>query len=271
MAEPLKPSRSTPTEQLLALIETLRGVNGCPWDKKQTPQTMARYLIEEVYELVDAIMANNSAAVCEEAGDVLFQLLFIVNLFKESGYFDLKAVVENNIEKMVRRHPHVFGDGCANTPETVSRNWHKIKLAEKGAVERQSVLDTIPKNLPALLRASMVSERAAKTGFDWDDLSGVMAKTMEEWMEFVKALDTSNTSTGDDTVAMEFGDILFTMVNVARFAHIHPETALIRSIQKFEKRFIFMEAKATEAGRDIDRLTLQEMHKLWDEAKQTIG
>jgi tetrapyrrole methylase family protein/MazG family protein len=175
------------------------------------------------------------------------------------------------MEKMVRRHPHVFGDVSANTPETVSKNWDKIKLAEKGGVERQSVLSAIPKNLPALLRASMVSERAAKTGFDWDDISGVMAKTMEEWMEFAKALEASDDVTGSDAAAMEFGDILFTMVNVARFAHIHPETALIRSIQKFEKRFIRMEARAMEAGRDIDSLTLQEMHELWDEAKQTIG
>jgi tetrapyrrole methylase family protein/MazG family protein len=157
--------------------------------------------------------------------------------------------------------PPCFWRCCtAKTPEKVSENWEKIKLKEKGGAGHHSVLSSIPQSLPALLRASMVSERAAKTGFDWDDISGVMAKTMEEWEEFSKEVNNPECESGGDKAAMEFGDILFTMVNVARFARIHPETALIRSIQKFEKRFIYMEEKAIEAGRDIDSLTLQEMH-----------
>ena len=264
--------RSMSIERLVSLIETLRGENGCPWDKKQTPETMARYLIEEIYELVDAIVSKNAEDVCEEAGDVLFQLLFVVHLFREAGHFDLQDVIDRNLQKMIHRHPHVFGDVEAMTPEMVSENWQKIKLAEKGDNGRQSVLDSVPQSMPALLRAAMVSERAAKTGFDWDNISGVMAKTMEEWGEFskeVEHLECAADST--EKAAMEFGDILFSMVNVARFAHIHPELALLQSIQKFEKRFSYMEDRATESGRAIDGLTFEEMHHLWDEAKDRIG
>ncbi len=271
MADPVNAPQLTSIERLEALIETLRGENGCPWDKKQTPDTMARYLIEEVYELVDAIISKDAGAVCEEAGDVLFQLLFVVNLFRESGQFCLQDVVEKNVEKMIRRHPHVFGDAVANTSEKVSENWEKIKLEEKAGAGSYSVLSSIPQSLPALPRAAMISERAAKTGFDWDDISGVMAKTMEEWMEFSTEVNTADGAAGNDSAAMEFGDVLFTMVNVARFAHIHSETALIRSIQKFEKRFNYMEEKAIEAGRNIDSLTLKRMHILWDEAKNKIA
>lgn len=271
MADSLNAARSTSIDRLAVLIETLRGENGCPWDRKQTPSTMTRYLIEEVYELADAIISKNADAVCEEAGDVLFQLLFVIHLFSEAGQFRLQDVVERNVEKMVRRHPHVFGDTSADTPEKVSQNWDKIKREEKGRSGHHSVLNSIPKGLPALLRAAMVSERAAKTGFDWNDISGVMAKAMEEWAEFAKELDTPDGAGGSDEAAMEFGDVLFTMVNVARFARIHPETALTRSIHKFESRFHHMEEKALESGRDIDSLSFQEMHVLWDEAKARIG
>lgn len=271
MASPLNPSRSTSIARLESLIETLRGENGCPWDKKQTPDTMARYLVEEVYELVDAIVSKDAAAVCEEAGDVLFQLLFIANLYRESGRFCLKDVVDYNVDKMIRRHPHVFGDVSAKTPEQVSENWDTIKLKERGGAERHSVLGSIPQGLPALLRAAMVSERAAKTGFDWDDISEVMAKAMEEWGEFAAEINHSRFESDSGRATMEFGDILFTMVNVARFAGIHPESALILSIQKFEKRFAYMEAKSIEAGQDIASLSFQEMHILWDEAKDKVG
>jgi tetrapyrrole methylase family protein/MazG family protein len=271
LADPLKPGQSAPISRLEELIETLRGEKGCPWDKKQTPDTLARYLVEEVYELVDAIVSKDAMAVCEEVGDVLFQLLFVVNLFSEAGNFCLEDVIEKNVEKMIRRHPHVFGDVNAKTPEKVSENWDAIKRKEKGGADRDSILGSIPQSLPALLRASMVSERAAKTGFDWHDISGVMAKTMEEWEEFSSEIVDPECDSGCDKAAMEFGDILFSMVNVARFARIHPEMALIRSIQKFEKRFTYMEEKSTAAGRDIGSLTLREMHHYWDEAKDRVG
>lgn len=270
MAQSLNLSGYTPLDRLSALIETLRGENGCPWDREQTPSTVTRYLIEEVYELVDAVLSGDPDAVCDEAGDVLFQVLFVTHLFSESGHFCIQDVIDKNIQKMVRRHPHVFGDVTAKTAEKVSENWDRIKRSEKSGKEQPSLLDSIPKGLPALARAAMASERAAKTGFDWDDISGVMAKAMEEWEEFSTELGAADGAGGSDRASMEFGDVLFTMVNVARFARIHPETALIRSIQKFEARFRHMEAKATEAGRDISDLSFEEMHALWDEAKRKL-
>ena len=271
MADAIEPvGRTASIDRLVALIETLRGEGGCPWDQKQTPATMTRYLIEEVYELVDAILAGNPEAVCEEAGDVLFQLLFVVHLFGEAGHFSVQDVIDKNLAKMVRRHPHVFGDATAKTAEKVSENWDRIKKGEKGRPKDDSILESIPKGLPALLRASMVSERAAKTGFDWDDLAGVMAQAMEEWQEFSAELDADNGDAQDGKAAMEFGDVLFTMVNVARFAGFHPETALIRSIQKFEKRFSYLEKRAREADQPLEDLTFSEMHSLWDAAKGKI-
>ena len=196
-----------------------------------------------------------------------FRFCLSSHLFSESGHFCIQDVIEKNIQKMVRRHPHVFGDVTAKTPEKVSENWDRIKRSEKSNNQRASLLDSIPAGLPALARAAMVSERAAKTGFDWNDISGVMAKAMEEWEEFSAELAAADGAEGSDTASMEFGDVLFTMVNVARFARIHPETALVRSIQKFEERFRHMEARAAEADRDMNDLTFEEMHTLWDEAK----
>lgn len=260
-----------PIHRIQSLIQTLRGEHGCPWDRRQTPQSMTRYLIEEVYELADAIMADDAKGVCEEAGDVLFQLLFVVYLFKERGVFGLDDVVEANVAKMVRRHPHVFGQASAETPEQVRENWDKIKSAEKRGGDRRSVLDSIPRGLPAMLRAAMVSAKAAKTGFDWNDIDGVMAKVVEEWAEFSREMERADGTADNEKAATEFGDILFTMINVARFAHIDPESALLRSILKFEQRFAYMEAHALQAGKDIHRLPFQEMQALWDEAKAVCG
>jgi tetrapyrrole methylase family protein/MazG family protein len=271
LGDSVNSTQTTPIGRIEALIQTLRGEHGCPWDKKQTPATLTRYLVEEAYELVDAIIAGDAEAVCEEAGDVLFQLLFVIHLFTESGQFGLDDVVEKNIEKMVRRHPHVFGDATAQTPEKVSRNWERIKRKEKAESGPQPLLSAVPKHLSALARAAMVSERAAKTGFDWEDISGVMDKTMEEWEEFSRELKSSGAAAGSDEAATEFGDVLFSMVNVARFANIHPETALIRSIQKFEQRFTHMEQNARKAGQDLHSLTVREMHNLWEAAKDSIG
>jgi tetrapyrrole methylase family protein/MazG family protein len=267
----LESDSRTSVEKILQLIEKLRGKNGCPWDRKQTPTSIAPYLIEEAYELVDAVVAGDVNAVCEEAGDVLFQLLFLIHLFSVTGHFKFEEVVENNLKKMVRRHPHVFGDAHADTPEMVKANWEKIKQKEKGNSTRKSVLDSISQGLPALMRASLVSERAAKTGFDWHDLSGVMEKAKEEWLEFSNEVKNVGHQAGNEKASTEFGDILFTLVNVARFAGIHPETALIQSIKKFEKRFLFMEEKAVEVGRQIENMSIEEMHTLWGEAKNSIG
>ncbi|GAB6905250.1 conserved hypothetical protein [Desulfosarcina cetonica] len=272
MAEdPITPSAAS-INRIIALIKTLMGEHGCPWDKKQTPETVCRYLLEEAHELVDAVVSKSHDAICEETGDVLFQIFFLIDLFTRQGAFGLDAVVETNVAKMVRRHPHVFGEDSAETPEKVSENWEKIKREEKkGAQRHDSILDSIPQGIPALLRAAMVSERAAKTGFDWDNLSDVMRKSVEEWGEFSQEIHSSDKPVNDEKVAEEFGDLLFTLVNVARFARIHPELALVKSIQKFENRFKFMENAARQADLDFKTLTFAEMHRLWDEAKSALG
>lgn len=262
--------RAASINRLIDLIETLMGEHGCPWDKKQTPETVCRYLLEEAHELVDAVVSKNRDAIREETGDVLFQLFFLIYLYQCQGAFGLNSVVETNVAKMVRRHPHVFGEGSAETPEKVSENWEKIKQEEKGALSQRSILDSIPQGIPAILRAAMVSERAAKTGFDWPDLHDVMNKAVEEWAEFSQEIHSSDKQVNDEKVAEEFGDLLFTLVNVARFAHIHPELALVKSIQKFESRFKFMEHAARQAKLDFKTLTFEEMHRLWDEAKNTL-
>jgi tetrapyrrole methylase family protein / MazG family protein len=255
--------------ELINLIETLRGKNGCPWDQKQTPRSMSIYLIEEMYELVEAIIRKDIHHICEELGDVLFHILFITEIYKEKGKFDLEEVIGKIIEKMLRRHPHVFGDAKVDNVEDVRKQWHHIKQTEKNDEPSTSVLSSVPKGLPALMRAYQVSERAAHTGFDWDDISGVIAKAEEEWEEFKNEVGSdSEKETNRQKKSMEFGDVLFTLMNVARFAGIHPESALAESINKFEKRFKFMEAEISKTGKSIDNCTRIEMNHLWEKAKQ---
>jgi len=257
---------------IIELIERLRGENGCPWDRKQTPKTIAVYLIEEVYELVDAIESGDPDGVCEELGDVLFHILFIAGLFREMGHFNIKDVVDLNVEKMTRRHPHVFGNESVDTVEDVGARWHQIKMEEKSLAKKASILDSVPAGLPALMRAYRISERAAKTGFDWNDISGVMQKVEEEWSELKAVLKRESRASKDqDLLALEFGDVLFTLVNVARFAHIHPETALRNSTKKFEKRFKYMEKLITESRRNIESVPQEEKDELWEEAKANLG
>jgi tetrapyrrole methylase family protein / MazG family protein len=257
--------------ELINLIETLRGKNGCPWDQKQTPRSMSIYLIEEMYELVEAIIRKDIHHVCEELGDVFFHILFISEIYKEKGNFDLEEVIGKVIEKMLRRHPHVFGDVKVENVEDVRKQWHHIKQTEKNNEPSTSVLSSVPKGLPALMRAYEISERAAQTGFDWDDISDVMAKAEEEWEEFKNEVGSdSEKEINRQKKSIEFGDILFTLMNVARFAGIHPETALAESTNKFEKRFKFMEAEFLKEGKHIDNCTRTEMNHLWDKAKQNF-
>ncbi len=259
-----KPSgQKTPLEDLIRLIENLRGENGCPWDKEQTPETLVVYLVEEVYELLDAIESGSPQDVCEELGDVLFQIFFMAGLYRDMKHFDIYDAARVNSEKMIRRHPHVFGNIETLNTDEIRERWHKIKMREKNKSAAASVLDSVPTKLPALMRAYRISERAAATGFDWDNISSVMEKVEEELSEFKSALPLKN-----DEVAMEFGDILFTLVNVARFARIHPETSLTGAIKKFEKRFRYMEKALSEKGKKIENLTRDEMKLLWEEAKR---
>jgi tetrapyrrole methylase family protein/MazG family protein len=255
---------------VIALIQRLRGEDGCPWDRKQTPQSLAIYLIEEMYELVDAVASGDAQAVCEELGDVIFQVLFLAELFAEAEAFDLDTVVRRNLEKMIRRHPHVFGDAQVTSTEAIRQNWHAIKKQEKKATpdDQASVLDSIPASLPALMRSYRVSERAARTGFDWNDLPEVMAKVEEEWNEFKSAAQTVADERSRERAAVEFGDIVFTLSNVARFMKFHPETALTAAINKFEQRFRFMEKAFRLQNREIESASREEMDRAWETAKQ---
>ena len=262
---------------LIRLIERLRGENGCPWDKKQTPRTLAVYLIEEVYELVDAIASKSPEDVCEELGDVLFQILFMAHLYQKAGHFDLQDVARRNTDKMIRRHPHVFGQETAATSEEVRQRWHTIKMTEKNHDVNAGLLDSVPSGLPALIRAYRISERAARAGFDWDTISGVMEKVEEEWAEFKSEVDNIPPSGAQmdakarEKLSLEFGDVLFTLVNVARFAKLHPETSLADATRKFEKRFKHMEQAIVQNGRQIDAVPYSELNALWEKAKQAKG
>jgi len=263
---------------LIRLIETLSGENGCPWDRKQTPRTLAVYLIEEVYELVDAIESKSPEDVCEELGDVLFQILFMSHLYQKAGHFDLADVARRNTRKMIRRHPHVFGEETAATSEEVRQRWHTIKMTEKNhAGNAAGLLDSVPSGLPALMRAYRISERAARAGFDWKTIAGVMEKVEEEWAEFKSEVDkipqsgTQMDATAQEKLSLEFGDVLFTLVNVARFAKLHPETCLADATRKFEKRFKHMEQAIVQNGRQIDAVPYAELNDLWEKAKQSEG
>ena len=252
---------------LVKLIDTLRGEQGCPWDKKQTARSMSVYLIEEMYELIEAIEAEEPSDVCEELGDVLFHIFFLANIFYEKGFFDIEDIFDKIIEKMIRRHPHVFGNNSIDSADEVKEQWHQIKLKEEENNKDKSLLDSIPVALPALLRAYRISERASTSGFDWEDVSGVLKQLDEE----VSELKAEMSEGKKDGIEMEYGDILFTLVNVARFLNIHPETALKKSIRKFEKRFKNMEKIISKSGKTIASMSTEEMDLIWHQQKTKVS
>lgn len=251
---------------LIRLVEVLRGEGGCPWDRTQTPRSISVYLVEEMYELVEAIESDDPDKICEELGDVLFHIFFIASVFHEKGYFNIGDVAGLNTEKMTRRHPHVFDNKKVENAEDVKKQWHKIKMKEKNHAGNESLLDSVPSRLPPLMRAYRISERAAVAGFDWDNISGVMKKAEEEWIEFHDALSKGE----KDKISMEFGDILFTLVNVARFARIRPEASLTDSTKKFQKRFKFMERTLLDMGKSLESAGRDELDSLWEEAKKKV-
>ena len=253
-----------PFQALIELIDTLRGDNGCPWDRKQTPESISVYLTEEIFELADAIAAGDPYEICEELGDVLFQIFFIACMFQEKGSFDVAAVVRQNVEKMVRRHPHVFGPDKVDNTDQIRERWHQIKQKEKADKKVHSALDSVPAKLPGLMRAYRLSERAARTGFDWQDTAGVIEKVDEEWSELKSAIQRQESRQTDD----EFGDLLFTMVNLARFLKVHPERSLTGAIGKFVRRFTSMEKLALELGKNVESLSQTQLDQLWDEVKR---
>jgi tetrapyrrole methylase family protein / MazG family protein len=255
-------------DKLISLVATLRGEDGCPWDRKQTAKSMAVYLLEETHELVEAIHKGDANAICEELGDVLFHVVFVARLFQEQGIFDIADVVSQNYQKMVRRHPHVFGDTSLQSADEVKKQWQEIKKSEKSASSLDSVLDSVPVGLPGLMRAYRISERAAGYGFDWQNLSGVLAKVEEEWDELKCELEREAFREGNrNAVSLEFGDLLFTLVNVARFARIHPETAMAEAILKFKTRFELMAQMIRGEHRELTDVSQEEKDILWEKVK----
>jgi tetrapyrrole methylase family protein/MazG family protein len=252
----------------MQLIADLRGEKGCPWDRKQTPQTLAVYLIEEVYELVEAIITDDPIAVREELGDVLFQIMFLIFLYQEQGRFNFEQILSQNIKKMIHRHPHVFGKDKVENADQVRQRWREIKQKEKES--NDSILESVPSGMPALMRAYRISERAVAVGFDWENLEAVLAQAEAEWIEFKTEIEPSGSeiNISKDRQEMEFGDILFTLVNVARIGGVHPETALIRATNKFISRFKKMEDFAAQKGIPLDKMQRDLLEQLWCDAKR---
>lgn len=249
-------------DELVKLMTTLRGPNGCPWDRKQTLPDLKPFVIEEAYEVVDAIDRDDRSALLEEIGDLLLEAVFLAEITREEGTFDVYDSITAIHDKLVRRHPHVFGDVEATDAEQVLVNWEKLKSAERKA-ENKSVLSGVPQALPALLKASRLTEKASRVGFDWRRTDEVLDKLDEELAEFREAVGS-----GDPTrIHDEIGDLLFTIANVARKVDVNAEEALQSTNRKFMRRFEAMEARVHERGQNLDQLTLEEMDRLWDDAK----
>jgi MazG family protein len=249
-----------PLGDLIDLIEILRGENGCPWDKQQTPQTMLPYLLEEIYELADAVDSGAPDDVREELGDVLFHIFFIARLYQEMNLFGLAEVAREINAKMKRRHPHVFGHQKVKSSREVKENWQRIKQREKKNAAMGSALDSVPDKCPALMRAFAISERSAKAGFDWTDTCPVF----DELMHRCRALTQAWQDGRKDHFAAEIGPLLFTLVHLARRINIHPETALLRAVNIFEQRFKQMEKHIRESGRELPGVSQSEKNALWD-------
>ncbi|OGW41309.1 MAG: nucleoside triphosphate pyrophosphohydrolase [Nitrospirae bacterium RBG_13_39_12] len=248
-------------QEVLKIMEALRGEKGCPWDKEQTKESLNPFIIEEAYELIEAIDENDPEKIKEELGDLLFQIVFQCQLAKENNQFQISDVIEKIVGKMVARHPHVFGKADYKTTNEVLVHWEEQKKLE-GKI-RESILEGVPVALPSLLRAHRLQNRAAGVGFDWENVGDILKKLDEELREFKEALETKK----QDRIEDELGDILFMLVNISRFIGINPEDALRKTISKFISRFRYIEMNAAERGRKLSEMTLKEMDLLWDEAK----
>lgn len=250
-------------EELVHLMARLRAPGGCPWDRKQTLPDLKPYVIEEAYEVVDAIDRDDRDGLREELGDLLLQAVFIAEITREEGSFDIYDSVTAIHDKLVRRHPHVFGEVEAKDAEQVVTNWEKLKRDERQA-ENKSVLAGVPQSMPALLKASRLTEKAARVGFDWRRTEDVFEKLEEEFGELREAVAAND----DAAIHDELGDLLFTVANIARKLNVNPEEALQSTNRKFMRRFEAMESHTRERGRNLDQLELEEMDRLWDEAKR---
>jgi tetrapyrrole methylase family protein/MazG family protein len=249
-------------DDLVEIMARLR--MGCPWDREQTHRTLVPYLIEETFEVVEAIEISHLDGLCEELGDLLLQVLFHAQLATEVGKFSIADVVDTLSNKMVRRHPHVFGDAVIEDVDAQWRNWERLKALEKTGRERQSRLDGIPKHLGGLQRGQRMQEKAARVGFDWPNVAGVLEKLSEEMNELAEARRNPQ---DDPRVREELGDVFFTLVNLARALGIHAETAMREANEKFYRRFAFMEVRAAADGKSISDLDADELEELWQLAK----
>ena len=244
-------------DRLLTIMDELR--EQCPWDKKQTMESLRHLTIEETYELGDAILDNDLEEINKELGDVLLHIVFYSKIGSETNDFDIADVCNNICEKLISRHPHIYGDVKVNNEDDVKRNWENLKLKEG----KKSVLEGVPNSLPALVKANRIQEKVAGIGFDWEEPNQVWEKVQEELNEFKMEVEANNKA----AMESEFGDVLFSMVNYARFLKINPENALERTNKKFTKRFKYLEAKAKSLNKSLDEMTLAEMDVFWEEAK----
>ncbi|BCS54317.1 nucleoside triphosphate pyrophosphohydrolase [Geobacter sp. SVR] len=250
-------------EKLLNIMHTLRAPGGCPWDAEQTHESLTRYLLEETYEVIEAIDSGSTELLREELGDLLLQPVFHAAIAEEQGRFDMADVIQTLCEKLIRRHPHVFGDAVVRDSSAQIENWEKIKKLEKGE-ERRSALSGVPAHLPALLRAHKITEKAARVGFDWEHTDQVVAKVLEELHEFQEAMAEGKS----ERMEAELGDLLFAIVNLGRFLSIDPEDALRKTIGRFQYRFQYVEDQLHAQGKNLSNTSLNEMDLLWEEAKK---
>ncbi len=268
---PLPPELRRPDfGALVGIMARLRAPDGCPWDREQSHASLRKYFIEETYEVIEAIDADDPDLLCEELGDALLQVVFHAQLAREEGIFDIDDVIGQICQKLVRRHPHVFGTVNVADSDEVLRNWEQIKRAEKSGearTRRDSVLDGIPKGLPALMQAMEMSKRVVKVGFEWNQFSDVWEKFQEEGRELRAELDRAEPNR--DAILSELGDLLFTIVQIARWQKIDPEEALRVMLGRFSNRFRYIERRAKEQEKNLTEMGLEEMDSLWDEAKRS--
>jgi XTP/dITP diphosphohydrolase len=246
-------------ERLRRIMDELR--EECPWDRKQTIQTLRPQTLEEVYELTDSITDNNWQSLKEELGDVLLHIVFYSKIGAEQGEFELEDVIEGVCNKLVARHPHIYSNVKVQDDTEVKQNWERIKMKEG----KKSVLSGVPQSLPAIIKALRLQDKTKQVGFEWDDVGQVKEKVEEEMQELYEAVESGK----QDKIEDEFGDVLFALVNYARFVNVDPENALERTNKKFIRRFQHIEEKAKEAGKDLQHMTLQEMDELWNQAKRS--
>jgi MazG family protein len=254
-----------PLQRLEKIVEALRAPDGCPWDKEQTHESLIPHLLEEAYECVEAIQSGNQTHFCEELGDLLLQPFLQSQIAKESGEFTIHQVAEGICEKLIRRHPHVFGDGVAENTEEVLKNWEAIKIEEKGGVQK-SYLAGVGQGLPALMKAAKIQKKVAKVHFDWQYLKDVVAKIQEELIEVEEAIQGKR----QEEIEEEIGDLLFSVVNLARKLEVEPESALQQTNTKFTKRFDRMEQNLKQDGLVLGEVNLDVLDEYWNQAKREL-